>query len=155
MGINKQSGVVLIVALVFLSALTAVAAALMSSTTIDMKMSGATQDKVEATQEAIGANDQVVLKQMTKDSGINNFTAPVALFPVNVAVNAKNTGASININNPNDLETDCPASKVASSVQVFKCNHLQIQINKQYGRNNTNNVQVRSGIAQQLLNVGK
>lgn len=42
---NKQKGVVLIISLVFLVALTAVAAALMQNTTTDMKMSGASEEK--------------------------------------------------------------------------------------------------------------
>jgi uncharacterized protein (UPF0333 family) len=157
MAIRKQKGVVLVVALIFLVALTAVAAVLMSSTTVDMKMAGASQDKVAATQDALGANDQVIQAQVTKAvADTNNFTLPIALYPIqNIAVSAVDTNATIAFNNPNNIETDCPANKVASSVQVFKCNYLQVQIDKTYGRSNTNTVSIRAGIAQQLLNVGK
>ncbi|MFQ3266042.1 MAG: type IV pilus assembly protein PilX, partial [Colwellia sp.] len=43
---NKQRGVVLVVSLIFLIALTAVASALMLNTTTDMKMSGASEMQV-------------------------------------------------------------------------------------------------------------
>ena len=52
---------ILVVALVFLIALTGVASALMLNTTSDMKMSGASQEKVLAMQEAVGTVDQSIL----------------------------------------------------------------------------------------------
>ena len=51
--IGSQKGVVLVVSLVFLVALTAVAAALMQNSTIDMKMSGASEEKTVALQEVV------------------------------------------------------------------------------------------------------
>jgi len=158
---KSQQGVVLIVAIVFLAALTAVAAALMTSSTIDMKMAGATQDKVIATQEAFGGSDEIVWQQVNKTvDNTNHFTLGVGSYPHSVNTTSELSSADIVLNNPNNLETDCPATKAASSVQVFKCNHLQVQIDKQYGRKVTSTkhsseVQVRAGIAQQLLNVGK
>ena len=55
--LKNQQGVVLIVSLVFLVALTAVAAALMQNTTTDMKMAGASEEKVSAdsAEAAVGA----------------------------------------------------------------------------------------------------
>lgn len=158
---KSQQGVVLIVAIVFLAALTAVAAALMTSSTIDIKMAGATQEKVAATQEAFGANDEVIWQQINRTvNNTNHFALGIGNYPHAVATTSDINGANISLNNPNGLETDCPATKAASSVQVFKCNHLQVQIDKQYGRKVTSTkhsseVQVRAGIAQQLLNVGK
>ena len=58
--VSHQQGVVLVVSLVFLIALTAVAAALMQNTTSDMIMSGASQEKVVATQEAVSAIDEII-----------------------------------------------------------------------------------------------
>ena len=61
---SKQQGVVLVISLVFLIALTAVAAALMLNTTTDMRMSGASQEKVIATQEAVSAIDEIIYKNI-------------------------------------------------------------------------------------------
>jgi hypothetical protein len=156
--LRHQKGVVLIVSLVFLIALTAVAAALMQNTTSDMKMSGASEEKVVATQEAISATDEVLFRQINGGSGNNAFTAALVKFPITVTdtltkTNVGNdTTANIDIiNNDLELEADCPHSRAASSAQVFTCNVLRVQVNRQYGRKNTNNVAVNAGVAQQLL----
>ncbi|MBA6253689.1 MAG: type IV pilus assembly protein PilX [Colwellia sp.] len=152
---HKQSGVVLIVSLVFLIALTAVAAALMQNTTIDMKMSGASEEKVVATQEAVSAIDEVIYKEVTQISGTNAFASEIAKFPLSPVVSsASNTSAEITLANPYKIAADCPHSRAASSVQVFKCNVLKVQVTRLYGRTNKSTIEVNSGVSQQLLNVG-
>lgn len=159
---NRQNGVVLIVALVFLIALTAVAAALMQNTTTDMKMSGASEEKVVATQEAISATDEVMFRQINGGTGNNKFASAIVRFReedfrnvtanLNITNVAKDTTANINIsNNALELEPDCPHSRSASSAQIFTCNVLRVQVIRKYGRKNTNEVEVVTGVAQQLL----
>ena len=159
----RQNGVVLIVALVFLIALTAVAVALMQNSSSDVRMSGATEDKVIATQQAISATDEVIADQISGPAGTNGFTFPLVRFPLNglennLSTNIKpNTVASIDvINNTLNLESFCPHSRNASSTNVFRCNVLRTRVIKNYGRKNANGIQtnrviVNSGIAQQLL----
>jgi type IV pilus assembly protein PilX len=153
---HKQQGVVLVVALVFLVALTAVAGALMQTTTSDMKMSGASQEKTIATQESISAIDQVVFGQINVGGANNGLAQPLSTFAglgldVSATVSAKDTTATILDATPNSLVVDCPHSQMATSVQVFKCNALLIQITRSYGRNKASTIQVSSGVSQQLL----
>jgi type IV pilus assembly protein PilX len=172
-GNSKQKGVVLIVSLVFLVALTAVAAALMQNTTTDMKMSGASEEKVVAEQEVVSAIDEYIFSQVTAGMGKNGFAQPIGSFKdvdgnsiakaIDLSIdgdlpisNKKGTGdidsATLSLaNNQFQLEADCPHSKSASSAQVFTCNVLRIQISRKYGRNKTSTVEVNSGIAQHLL----
>jgi Tfp pilus assembly protein PilX len=152
--LKKCQGVVLIVALVFLIALTAVAAALMQNTTTDMKMSGASQEKVVAIQEAVSATDEVIYNEVTQVSGTNAFASEIAKFPLEPTTSNSHTDAEISLANPYKIEADCPHSRSASSVQVFKCNVLKVQITRLYGRTNNSTIEVNSGVAQQLLNVG-
>lgn len=154
----KQNGVVLIVALVFLIALTAVVAALMQNTTADIKMSGASEDKMIATQAAISAIDEVIFNQVTPGN-TNVFAQKItddnfpnedqaALLP------GTKSGATARVdvtNNLYKLEADCPHSRSASSVQIFACNVLQVQVNRSYGRTNNAEIVANSGVAQQLL----
>lgn len=149
---KKQQGVVLIVSLVFLIALTAVASALMLNTTSDMKMAGSSQAKVNAVQEVISSIDQVVYAQTQGNT--NAFTAAVYPILMNDVVTSENTTATITTANANSLVVECPHQKLASDTSQFKCNLLRIQATKLYGRSNTSNVQVNAGIAQQLLNIG-
>ncbi|MDX2367716.1 MAG: hypothetical protein QNK36_04830 [Colwellia sp.] len=178
---NKQRGVVLVVSLVFLIALTAVASALMLNTTADLKMSGASEEKVVANQEVVSAIDELIFTQVNAPTGANDFAVPLVVFN-KTAGNCTDSGdntlievddscvinaldefdtvnqdpdvtlATIGMgNNQFALEVDCPHSTNASSTEVFTCNVLRIQVNKQYGRKNASLVQANSGIAQQLL----
>jgi Tfp pilus assembly protein PilX len=153
----RQEGVVLIVSLVFLIALTAVAAALMQNTTSDMKMTGATNEKVVATQAAISAVDEVINNQVNIQA-INQFTqglnivvglGSAQLLPADSSTDAT-ANTSIN-NNPTFEEMPCPRAKVASSVGIIECNIFQLQTQRLYGRNNTSTIVVNTNISQQLL----
>ena len=119
-----------------------------------MKMSGATEDKTTAVQETLGATDEVIFNEVTQTAGTNSFTDKIETFPKNRAVSAQDTVAQLSIANPNNLESDCPHSRSGSSVQVFKCNVLNVQVTRQYGRKKHQEIVVQSGVAQQLLNVG-
>ena len=158
---NRQKGVVLIVALVFLVALTAVAGALMQNSTSDMKMSGASEEKVVATQEAISASDEVIFQQVNAGTGNNKFASAIVKFQdesfgnvtgsLNITNIDSDTTANINIaNNEFGLEVDCPRMKMAST--NLKCNVFRVQVVRKYGQKNTNEVEVNVGVAQQLLN---
>jgi hypothetical protein len=163
--VKNQQGVVLVVSLVFLIALTAVASALMLNTTTDMKMSGASEERVVANQEAFGAVDELIFRQVWPtdgDGGRNNFAVPIVTFKAgdydalpelkDNATQRKIATATIGLaNNEFVLESDCPHSRSASSTQVFTCNVLRVQVTKSYGRKQNSTVEVNSGIAQQLL----
>lgn len=161
----KQKGVVLIVSLVFLIALTAVAAALMQNTTTDIKMAGASQEKSIATQETISEMERVIYNEVNRVNPnadgvpINRFTLPAESFTNPVSLNPfvtkpATTAGEIDIANEYKLETDCPPTRRASSTEVFTCNVLRVNVNRTYGRNNNSTVQVNSGIAQQLFKKG-
>ena len=153
----KQQGVVLVVALVFLVALTGVAAALMQNTTSDMKMTGATNEKVIATQGALSAVDEVIDNQVNLQAtnlftqGLNfadSYTS-AQLLPVSTKTGA--TASASVINNPTFEEVPCPRSSVSSSVGIIECNVMQIQVQRLYGRNDTSTILVNTNITQQLL----
>lgn len=157
----EQQGVVLVVSLVFLVALTAVAAALMQNTTTDMKMSGASEEKVIAVQQAVSAVDEIIFNQVSPGK-TNEFAAAIVTFkdgekdltaemPTLWDSNKFDPPELDVTNNEFMLEAGCPHSKVASSTQVFSCNVLKVQVNRKYGRDKTSVVNVNSGVAQQLL----
>jgi hypothetical protein len=156
-GLIKQQGVVLIVALVFLVALTGVAAALMQNTTSDMKMAGASNEKVVATQAAISAVDEVINNQLniqpdnlfTKGGNLFSDYTSAQLLPTTTTTKA--TANTSVINNPSFDEMPCPRAKIASSVGIIECNNVQLQVQRLYGRSNTSNIVVNTNISQELL----
>ncbi|TPH19234.1 PilX N-terminal domain-containing pilus assembly protein [Litorilituus lipolyticus] len=158
---NKQNGVVLVVSLVFLIALTAVASTLMLNTTADVKMSGASEDKVVATEEAVSAMDEVIYRQVNPATGGSNaFALPIVKFKDGnidlkaALIKTKKNVTTVGVGLPNNkyvIEIPCPHMSQASSVQTLSCNILRVQLDKTYGRKNTSIVQVESGVAQPLL----
>ncbi|TWX69930.1 hypothetical protein ESZ36_07360 [Colwellia demingiae] len=157
--IRNERGVVLVVSLVFLVALTAVAAALMQNSTTDMKMSGASEEKSVALEEVISAVDEVIFNQVSAGQ-VNRFSRPASggvNFPIiNQALLLPNTAtkssARVDVaNNQFNLDITCPTLKVASSTEVFSCNILRVKTNRNYGRTGQSNISADSGIAQQLL----
>ena len=156
-GLYKQKGVVLIVSLVFLVALTGVAAALMQNTTSDMKMTGASNEKVIATQGAISAVDEVIDNQVNIQAisvftqGLNNLPllANGALLPATTKTKASATARAIQ--NPLFEEFDCPRSNNSSSVGIIECNYIELTVQRPYGINNTSNIVINANIAQELL----
>jgi len=147
---SKQRGVVLVIALVFLISLTAVASALMLNTSTDVKMSGASQEKLTATQEAISAVDETISDQITAG---NNLFAERTFPQVVDSVDSVDV-TDITITNDNAVVVDCPHTALASSNELLKCNVLTVIVNNNYGKSDTSNVNVEAGVAQQLLNVG-
>jgi hypothetical protein len=151
---KRQQGVVLIVSLVFLIALTAVSAALMQNTSTDMKMSGASQEKLIALQEIQSEMDHIIYNQVRRVDNTNHFTSALALFPISPTVTKPDiTTAQIALVNPlQPAAPDCPHTRMASSVQVFKCNVLNVVAARRYGRTKRSTVQLNAGIAQPLIN---
>lgn len=156
--IETQKGVVLIVSLVFLVALTAVAAALMQNSTSDMKMSGATEEKTVANQEVVSAIEEVVYNQVTS---VDNFFARPTTdenFPILNADLLPDTltkaTATVDIADTEyNLVKKCPRmeSEDSSSDGTFDCVYLTINVNRVYGRKDNSNIAAESGIAQQIL----
>lgn len=149
---KKQSGVVLIVSLVFLVSLTAVVSVIMLNTTADTKMSGAGEQKLIATQEAISAVDETISDQIT--SGTNNFQGKQFPFEVTTVTSVEVDEINIINRTPTNSTVNCPHTRLASGTEMIECNLLDIVVDKNYGKHSTSNIGVNAGISQEILNVG-
>lgn len=148
---NKQKGIVLIVSLIFLISLTAVASALMLNTTTDIKMSGASEEKLVAVQEAISAVDETISDQIM--SGNNLFeTDSLAPLVVGSITSVAVTDTTITNRNNITQSVTCPHARLASGGSIG-CKMRIITVNNNYGRNDTSNVAVEAGILQEVIKV--
>lgn len=160
---ENQKGAVLLVSLVFLVALTAVTSALMQNSTVDLKMSGASEIKTIASQAAVSAIDEVISNQVSPGQ-VNLFARsvqgdnyPIGIQPgqQNLLLPGTNTGATANItvaNNRFNRDLSCAHRKEPSDINTFACNKLRVQVNRPYGRENNSNIQVNSIVLQDLIN---
>jgi len=94
--------------------------------------------------------DETISDQLTSPN--NLFVGRSYPVPVNTVNNVSVTDVSIVNANPTNLEAGCPHQRHATSGLV--CNILRVQVNNNYGKNNTSNVNVNSGIAQQMYPTG-
>ncbi|WP_448568710.1 pilus assembly PilX family protein [Thalassotalea ganghwensis] len=159
---KKQRGVVLIVSLIFLVALTITAVAIMNNTTSENRMAGAHEDRFIASQQAISAVDQIIATQVRAPTGQNSFAGNINVYPVNgvegdlTPALAANTTAQITVANQGaSIGATCPHSPVPSSIGAISCNMLTINVRRNYGRvnaqgNRTSNVVVVTGIVQEV-----
>lgn len=149
---NKQQGVVLIVALVFLVALTAVAGALMQNTTTDIKMAGATQEKAIVTQETISEMEHIIFNELREVNGPNQLAQIITgeiTFPVtNEPTLTQATGVNAN---QYGFDVPCPRSNNATSEGTLMCSIKRLQVTRTYGRDNNHTIQVNSGVAQVIM----
>jgi hypothetical protein len=152
---KSQRGVVLVVSLVFLVALTAVAAALMQNSTSDMKMSGASEEKAVALQEVVSAVDEVIFNQVAPGK-TNLFSRPITgedNFPVtdqSVLLPETKTKSKARIAVANTNVT-CPRMLIASSDGRFFCNTLTLTAKRYYGRTQKSAITASAGITQVLI----
>lgn len=155
---HKQKGVVLIVTLVFLVALTGVAGALMQSTTSDMKMTSASNEKVIATQAAISGIDEIVDNQINQRD-VNLFAGSLQelvaassaeLLPADSKIGAEASAAMIN--NPTFEEKKCLRGERGNGndEDTRTCNIFELRVTRAYGRNDTSTVSVNALISQEL-----
>ncbi|REL34767.1 pilus assembly PilX N-terminal domain-containing protein [Thalassotalea euphylliae] len=149
---KTQTGFVLITSIVFLVALTAVASVLMLNSSSDIKMSGASEEKLIAVQAAVSALDETVADQIR--GNVNLFAGKDFPQPVNTITSVAVSSVVIDNELDSNEPTDCPHTTLSSSNQLLKCNVVSIAVTNQYGRNNTSEVRANANIAQQLLNVG-
>ncbi len=111
------------------------------------------------TQQAISAVDEIIDNQVNVRAinlfaqGLNNVATYTSadLLPA-----ATKTGASASasvIGNPFFEAIRCPRANVGAgnSYGTIDCNHMQLQVQRLYGRNNTSTVVIDADIAQQLI----
>jgi len=148
---RKQSGVVLIIALVFLVALTAVAAALMQNTTTDIKMAGASQEKAIVMQETMSEMERVLFNERRRvNNGVNVFTS-ISQPQVLIATKPSITQATATPANPNNLDVPCPREARGTSSGIIMCRNVRVQVIRTYGRDNNQSIEVHSGVMQAFL----
>lgn len=146
---HRQQGVVLVVSLIFLVALTAVTSLLMQNSTLDMKMSGATEDRAIAVQEVVSQVDEIIYDEI-KNNNRNNFSKLMQQYPIEV-INTDKTKAYLVVNGDySSIEGRCPRSEKGNSGEI-QCNYVRLEVWKKFGRKDNSEISASAGIAQELI----
>ena len=144
-----QGGFVLMVALVMVIAITSIAVTLMSTSTMDMKMATAAEDREMATHKARGGNDQLFSDAVNRTIGERNYFAAFASEQeATDYTSAQGAVSTVSWNSEVQVETNCPRSK--DPTEGLMCVYLQAATVKTFGPNDANQINVVSGVAQQV-----
>lgn len=171
---SKQQGVVLITALIMVIAVTGIAITLMSSSTIDIKITNAAQEREVAENELMGEVQRVISTETSKGASSSFFLTPDETFTIvkdkdgevkkdensKIIPNKKDISLpdsemdSIMINlNSGLLELNCPRSY--SYTSGISCNMVQISTTIDYGSKSKHQLTIVTGIAQEMASTGK
>jgi len=161
--LKKQSGVVLITALIMIIAVTGIAVSLMGSSTTDLKILSGVQDAEIASNTVKGDTQRTIGAE--KLAGINSdFYRLQGQFEAqtdkNFDITAANSDSKVllfNENNGPSLLKCLPRLAVTPSL---KCNYLRMETTLNYGKKDSNSkgkhqIEIHSGIVQDLGTSGK
>lgn len=144
-----QGGFVLLISLVMVVAITSIAVSLMSASTMDMKMATAAEDREMATHVARGGNDELYYNAVNRTVNAQNYFAAFSSSQSATQYNSTHGAVStVSWASTVQIETDCPRSK--DPTEGLKCIYLQAATAKTFGPNSVNQVNVVSGVAQQV-----
>lgn len=164
---RTQRGVVLISALIMVIAVTGIAVTLMSSSTIDIKITNAAQEREIAENELIGEVQRVIAVEAAKGGDSSFFLTPSETETNEerddstvVTINEKDISLPssdmksvlINLNN-GQLELNCP--RTYSYTAGISCNMVQVSTTVNYGSKSKHSLTVVTGIAQEMASIGK
>ncbi|TLX45760.1 pilus assembly protein PilX [Pseudoalteromonas phenolica] len=150
--VKKQKGVVLITAMIMIVAVTAVAVSLMSSSSIDLKITNAAQERAEAETELIGEIHKLIVAEGT--SANNRFTLKRQQMPDDGMDMSSSSTPSHMTNtlknlNKGEMELHCP--RQFAYTDGLTCNLTEMESTITYGSKNKHTITVVIGIGQEII----
>ena len=148
---NKQQGVVLVVALIMLIAITGVAVALLVSSGLDNKMMSSAQEAELALNEAKGAHDEAYSREVNQFGGQNQFALDIPVGTTLVAKeNQPNSVGTITAYSAISTPTTCSHSAKGYSAAIA-CNYSRVITDTTYGEVGQT-IRIQSVVSQKVLN---
>ncbi|WP_404340661.1 pilus assembly protein PilX [Pseudoalteromonas mariniglutinosa] len=153
--LHKQQGVVLIIALIMVVAVTGIAVTLMSSSSIDIKITNAAQEREVADNELMGTVQQMIADEAQR-GGASRFLLTPAEIPaqgLDMGTIGNTTSRLTNLNN-GALDLTCP--RRFNFTAGVSCNMIQVETTISYGSKSNHTLTIVSGVAQEMasLNTG-
>ena len=151
---NKQQGVVLITALIMVIAVTGIAVTLMSSSSIDIKITNAAQEREVAENQLIGEVQRVIADEVSKGAANQFFLTPEEVSDNGVVMAERDDMKSnmINLNN-GVLDLECP--RRFSFTAGISCNMVQVSTTIEYGSKSKHQLTIVTGVAQEMASISK
>jgi type IV pilus assembly protein PilX len=151
---NKQRGIVLLTALIMVVAVTTIAIALMSSSSVDIKITNAVQEREVAENELMGEVQRLISTEINSGTESRFFYTNEEVPESGMVLDedAEMTSTMINLNN-GELSLECP--RRYSYTAGISCNMLQVTTTLTYGAKANHELSVVTGVAQEMTSVNK
>ncbi len=151
---NKQHGVVLITALIMVIAVTGIAVTLMSSSSIDIKITNAAQEREVAENQLIGEVQRIIADEVSKGAANQFFLTPEEVSDKGIVMAERDDMKSnmINLNN-GVLDLECP--RRFSFTAGISCNMVQVSTTIEYGSKSKHQLTIVTGVAQEMASLSK
>ena len=151
---KKQQGVVLITALIMVIAVTGIAVTLMSSSSIDIKITNAAQEREVAENQLIGEVQRIIADEASKGAANQFFLTPEEVSDNGVVMAERDDMKSnmINLNN-GVLDLECP--RRFNFTAGISCNMVQVSTTMEYGSKSKHQLTIVTGVAQEMASISK
>ena len=157
---KKQQGVVLITALIMVIAVTGIAVTLMSSSSIDIKITNAAQEREVAENELIGEVQRMISNEANKGANNQFFLSPDEVISIAaadkegmvIATHDDMQSKMINLNN-GALDLECP--RRFNFTAGISCNMVQVATTIEYGSKSKHTLTIVTGVAQEMASISK
>jgi len=157
---KKQQGVVLITALIMVIAVTGIAVTLMSSSSIDIKITNAAQEREVAENELIGEVQRMISDEANQGADNHFFLTPDEVTAIAdgddkgmVIANHADMQSKMTNLNKGALDLECP--RRFNFTAGISCNMLQVATTIEYGSKSKHELTIVTGIAQEMASVSK
>ncbi|WP_341503065.1 pilus assembly PilX N-terminal domain-containing protein [Gallaecimonas sp. GXIMD4217] len=142
---QKQQGLVLFVALIFLVILAVLGISLVANSTMDARMAGSAAERTEALQQSNGMLDNTILHASTNQV----FISPEPNYGTGglswAASGAQPTLTTLK------AETSCGRKEKGNDTSAFACRHLETTAPVEYGRKNAGRIASTYGVEQPVI----
>jgi len=157
---KKQQGVVLITALIMVIAVTGIAVTLMSSSSIDIKITNAAQEREVAENELIGEVQRMISDEANQGANNQFFLTPDEVTAIAdgddkgmVIANHADMQSKMTNLNKGALDLECP--RRFNFTAGISCNMLQVATTIEYGSKSKHELTIITGIAQEMASISK
>ena len=151
----KQQGIVLVVALIMVVAVTGIAVTLMSSSSVDIKITNAAFEREEAENLLMGNVQQLIAGEANK-GGTSHFLYTRAQIPNGTLELPQIDDTTSTMSNLNNGALDLPCPRKFNFTAGISCKMVQVNSTITFGSKSRHTITVTSGIAQEMasLNTG-
>ncbi|CCQ09607.1 hypothetical protein PALB_4520 [Pseudoalteromonas luteoviolacea B = ATCC 29581] len=150
---HRQQGVVLIMAMVMIVAVTTVAVTLMSTSSLDLKITNAAQEREMAENELFGEVQKIIAEQSAKKGQSYFMKSTQQMTNGKIEFTSGDTSNVLTNFNNGQLALKCP--RQFSFTEGVVCNMTQLETTVEYGTKSKHRVTVVAGISQEMLNASE